>query len=96
MESRRESTQASAVLVAIGILIAIIGWMLTEAPSDGPTGLRGVGGGLIAVGGIVFGLGILIEFFSIGSSLRYLARHSQPPSSKKDAQPPSDIDGSRS
>lgn len=72
-EGKNEGTPASVWLVAIGILVGVIGWMLTMGPADGPSGFRDTGGGLVTLGEVLFGLGILIEFFSIGSSLRKIA-----------------------
>lgn len=73
MAEDKQGTPASIWLVAIGILIAGIGWMVGVASGQPGYGSAELGSGLTAVGGLLFGLGLLVEFFSIGSSLRRIA-----------------------
>src|SRR5690348_10599952 len=73
MAEDKQGTPASIWLVAIGILVAGIGWMVAYGSSQSGASNADLGSGLTAFGGLIFGLGLLIEFFSIGSSLRRIA-----------------------
>lgn len=69
----KDQTPASIWLVSIGILLAGIGWMVAAGSDRAGANSGGLGNGIIVVGGLLFALGLLIEFFSIGASLRRLA-----------------------
>lgn len=73
-KDNKEGTPVSVVLVAVGMLLAGVGWMLAFASGQASAEWVSLGNGLLAVGGILLGLGILIEFFSIGSNLRRIVR----------------------
>jgi hypothetical protein len=69
------------VLVIVGVAAAALGGMLYAAASSPSAGdnrdvLSGLGLLLLIAGIPSFSIGLLVEFFSIGTSLRSLARSS--------------------
>jgi uncharacterized membrane protein len=72
---KEEGISASTVLVIIGLVAAALGGMLHAAAGQEP--LAAFGLFLLAVGGFMFCIGVLVEFFSIGSSLRSIAKSSE-------------------
>lgn len=67
-----ESLPGSGILLIIGLLIAAVGAVLAGGASD--ISQAQLGNGLGWLGGGLASLGILIEFFSIGASLRRISR----------------------
>ncbi len=83
----------SAILVIIGLLFAGLGWVITAAAglNSDPSTL-GLGVGIIWLGGFFFSVGLLVEFFAIGASLRSISRSSdQVVSLLRSAQPPPSV-----
>ena len=71
----QEQTRGTAYCVAIGLFAAIIGGMLLAAASSSPENrdlLSGLGYILVLVGSPMFFIAVLVELFSIGSSVRRL------------------------
>jgi Na+/phosphate symporter len=62
--------RASIVLVVLGSAAGLLGAALLAAPGGPDYGsATGLGSFLLGVGGVLFVIGLLVEFFSIGSHL---------------------------
>jgi len=61
-------------LVGIGIGLALLGGMLSRAGTiSGTEGIGQMGIAAVGLGGFLFGVGILVEFFGIGTAVRKIA-----------------------
>jgi hypothetical protein len=75
------SLRGLIVLVIIGVAASVLGGMMYAAANREPQGsdmehlILDLGSLLLGCGVLMFLSGLLIEFFSIGSSLRHLAAH---------------------
>ena len=83
-----ESVPGSAVVLIVGFLMVAIGWMVAAGSMD--VGTANMGRGLEWLGGAIFSLGILIEFFSMGSSLRKISKLLAESHGPSDAADPTD------
>jgi hypothetical protein len=78
-----QGMRGSIILVIVGLAASALGGMMYAAASGEPQGsgneplLLGLGSLLLGSGVPLFLSGLLVEFFSIGSSLRSIAKSSE-------------------
>lgn len=73
MANSSSESAPSVWLVGLGILVAAVGWMVSYNSQQASLGPSSLGSGLVAAGAGMFFLGLVLELFSIGSSLRRIA-----------------------
>ena len=93
--AEKKGVRASIVLVVVGLAFWGLGMMVSlgEEVSNVYLGQAGSGSvsyyglGIAGVGGFLFALGLLVEFFAMGSALRSIAQSLDRPSQSASVPP---------